>query len=329
MSFQKARQLLELAMWMQSRSDGVTYQEMADKYAVSTRTAMRMREEIEGLFDDVIEMPSETQEKRWRLEPGRLDRLIGLSASDFAALENAEKLFHRDGLKDEAETLSALHQKLRTSMRPSTLCRIEPDLELLIDNETFVAKPGPILPLEDGVYGCLKEAILGSRQIIIRYRSRDGKASNPTLEPYGFLFGHRHYLLAINPKKRETGIRTYSLPGIKSIEIQKQCFARDDKIDLQHHVSKSFGIFVEDDGPYDVIWKFHPSASDTAAEFQFHPTQQTQREQDGSLVVQFKAGGIVEMAWHLLMWGNKVDVIQPKVLREKIKDLQIDWGTLP
>ena len=38
---------------------------------------------------------------------------------------------------------------------------------------------------------------------------------------------------------------------------------------------------------------------------------------DGTLTVKFRAGGRLEMDWHLYTWGNHVKVIKPKNWKEK------------
>jgi predicted DNA-binding transcriptional regulator YafY len=41
-----------------------------------------------------------------------------------------------------------------------------------------------------------------------------------------------------------------------------------------------------------------------------------ERQRDGSTVVRFRAGGLMEMCWHLYTWGANVDVVEPPELRD-------------
>ena len=41
-----------------------------------------------------------------------------------------------------------------------------------------------------------------------------------------------------------------------------------------------------------------------------------QHNPDGSLTVTFRAGGYMEMDWHLYTWGDKVKVIKPENWRK-------------
>ena len=62
-----------------------------------------------------------------------------------------------------------------------------------------------------------------------------------------------------------------------------------------------------------------PAAARDAAEFLFHPNQEIEPQKDGSLIVRFRAGGLLEMSWHLFTWGNEVEVIKPKRLAEILR----------
>ena len=94
-------------------------------------------------------------------------------------------------------------------------------------------------------------------------------------------------------------------------------FTRKRRFSLQKYAERSFGVFQEE--PVDVIWRFSPKAARDAREFLFHPTQTFEEEPDGSLLVRFRAGGALEMCWHLFTWGDKVQIIEPKRLATMLR----------
>ena len=51
-----------------------------------------------------------------------------------------------------------------------------------------------------------------------------------------------------------------------------------------------------------------------AREFAYHPLQVVKNMPDGSLLVEFKANGWVEMNWHLVFWGNAIEAMKPPQL---------------
>jgi predicted DNA-binding transcriptional regulator YafY len=53
-------------------------------------------------------------------------------------------------------------------------------------------------------------------------------------------------------------------------------------------------------------------------------------EPDGTLIVRFTASGHLEMAWHLYMWGDAVEVLAPEALWEMVvKHQRGDFPALP
>jgi predicted DNA-binding transcriptional regulator YafY len=93
------------------------------------------------------------------------------------------------------------------------------------------------------------------------------------------------------------------------MEETNEPFTRDPGFSLNAFARRSFGVFQEE--PFDVIWRFKPEAAADAREWLFHPDQVMEDQPDGSLIVRFRAGGELEMSWHLYTWGDAVEVIKP------------------
>ena len=73
--------------------------------------------------------------------------------------------------------------------------------------------------------------------------------------------------------------------------------------------------------PLEVALRFAPSAAPDARAFLFHPTQTLSDEPDGSLTVRFRAGGMLEIAHHLMTWGPSVTIVAPKALEDTMREL--------
>ena len=71
----------------------------------------------------------------------------------------------------------------------------------------------------------------------------------------------------------------------------------------------------------DVVLRFTAEAKRDAAAFLFHPSQSLQENTDGTLTVRFTAGGIDEMCWHLVTWGESVTVEKPVRLRQRLAEM--------
>ena len=112
----------------------------------------------------------------------------------------------------------------------------------------------------------------------------------------------------------------FNLNKIKEIEVLNTYFKRDPHFSLKEFSEQAFGVYQEK--PFDVEWLFDAEVADSAAQYTFHPKQETIRNLDGTLTVKFRAGGAREMDWHLYTWGGHVKVIKPEDFEErcKIKD---------
>ena len=66
-----------------------------------------------------------------------------------------------------------------------------------------------------------------------------------------------------------------------------------------------------------------PQGADDALGWRFHARQVVEPQGDGAVIVRFRASGMLELAWHLFTWGDKIQVLAPAVLKQTLLD-QID-----
>jgi len=327
MRYEKAELLLRLALELQASRTGLTLQDMQERLDVGRRTAMRMRDALERLFPQLERVLTDERTHRWRLPPGTLDRLAQVDVADLAVLDAAADLLARENLSGEAGRLRSLRDRLRSVMRPEVARRVETDYETVKEGIAHTLRPGPRPKVPKDVQDQLTEAIQGFQVARMTYYSKSSGAERIyEVEPYGFLYGHRHYLIAID-RARDDKMRTFSLTSIRDVTVLDQMFVRKDSFSIRDFTSRSFGVF--DEPPHRVIWRFSPRAAVSARDYIFHPTQVMTDGADGSLTVEFHAGGLLEMAWHLLSWGSDVEVIEPVELRDMIDGAQKRWRALP
>lgn len=328
MRHEKAQNLFQLALEMQANRQGMSLADIEERFGVGRRTAMRMRDAVASVFPQVEEMAADDRSKRWRIPKSTVSGLIDISVEELAALESGVRLMRQQNRAVEADELTGLMAKLKAMMRPDAVRRVEPDLDALLESEGLAMRPGPRPRIAMGVVTILREAIKSCRKVRIGYRNRKTRQTNERIvHPYGFLHGHRHYLVAWHEHPKAEKFVLFSLPGIETVDLLTDSFVRDSAFNLQGFAARSFGLFQEE--PFDVVWRFAADAADVAADFVFHPTQTLERQEDGSLIVRFRAGGDLEMAWHLCIWGDKVEVLEPARLAELVNGQRRAWPALP
>jgi len=181
-------------------------------------------------------------------------------------------------------------------------------------------RPGPKPKINDVILSTLREAIITRRKVRLYYLYRgSGKRGYQIVHPYGLFYSNRHYLVAWSEIDRVRDFRNFALSNIERVEMVDSTFTRNRSFSLREYAQRSFGLFQEE--PVDVVWKFSPKVAVDAREFVFHPTQVLEPQPDGSLTVRFRAGGLQEMAWHLVTWGDQVQIVKPKQLSAMLRQM--------
>jgi predicted DNA-binding transcriptional regulator YafY len=331
-AYWKAEQLLALATLVAARHAGVTLDDVIERFTISKRTAQRMLRAMETQFTDTTTLIDEEGRKRWRLPSGALRDLMSLSAEELAALDMSVETMKRAGLSVEAGDLLNLREKILALVPRSKAARIETDHEALLVAQGLAARPGPRQRIDRKIIVAIGEAIKACRMLDVGYRSRDENAPRRRrLAPYGLLTGLRRYLVArAGDDPCSAPLRLYVVENISSAEVANETFERDAGFNLQAFADRAFGVFQNEDEFGEVVWRFTPKAAAHARGFEFHPAQVFEEEPDGSLIVRFSAAGHLEMAWHLYIWGDQVDVLAPERLRQMIKGhRRADFPSLP
>ena len=145
------------------------------------------------------------------------------------------------------------------------------ELELLTIAEGIAARPGhQIKDNAEDVLKNLRLAILERKEVFLTY---SGRRHSHTIQPYGFLYGHRNYLVTRIKGKKKEGL--WTLGYIDKVEITDKVFTYDKKFSISKFAEKHFGVYKEK--PFKVEWIFSEVAAPLAEEFIFHPKQKKNR----------------------------------------------------
>ncbi|CUJ83527.1 hypothetical protein RUE5091_00121 [Ruegeria denitrificans] len=332
MSYYKAVDLLRLAELATARHLGVGLTEIEEIFQVDRRTAQRMTKALESVFPHVETSTDMERRKFWKLGGGDL-RLIasqGIRDAELTALEMSIRRAERDGSSNDAESLRRLRDRLLATMPGPHKRRAEADAEALLEAQGFASRPGPRVVSDMKLLSVLTEALRAPLELKIFYRgAQDSSPKERLIEPHGLLLGTRRYLVA-RPSNGDGRMRRFRLDRIHEAVTTPRTFARDPDFDLNAFAAQAFGSFHSDTEFGMVEWRFTARAASTAKQFIFHPQQEMVEHSDGTLVVRFSASGLMEMAWHLYQWGDQVEVISPKSLREMVEQhRRDDFPALP
>jgi len=178
----------------------------------------------------------------------------------------------------------------------------------------------PAVSITKNILLQLIEAILKKRVVNVEYcLPEQHKSIVFDLSPYHLLFNdHVWYVLGKSNPHREAHI--YKLNQIKKLTVLDRCFAEDEKFDLKEKLGRAW-LMVPEGKLYHIKLRFLPEVAHDVADVQWHDTQTVTFEDDGSAIVEFHVDGLSEITWWILSYGDKVQVLEPRILRQKIIEI--------
>ena len=312
--YQITDRVLQLALALQATRIGLTLDDIRKKFRVSLRTAQRMRDAILRNYPQTEQFVDEARRPRWRIPSPHNHAPLAISAEQLADLESTARYLRQRNLHSKARNLDHIASSIKAALPARLQARLEPDVEALLEAEGLAMRPGPKPKIANEVIDTIRQAIKQSSEITVKYlKRRSRRAASRRLQPYGFLLGRQHYLVAKAPDRHPDSARIYALSSIVSARLSERLFVRDEGFSLDKFAENSFGVFQEP--AQEIVWRFKPAVADAVLGYQFHPSQTVRKQKDGSVLVSFTAGGFVEMCWHLYTWGTNVEVIKPAKLR--------------
>ena len=236
--YKKYLQLLHLVYEMQAEEQGITYQQIQDRFGVSRRTAERM---IKAITDSFLEVELATKRpKRWRLK--RVIPTPNLTLEQIAVLQAASRMFEENSMHTYSLQTDNLIKILRANMDSTARQNIEQGSEIMYESEGFVARPGPREFIDPELIRQLRFAILACQTISFDYAAKsDSEPRLRKVHPYGFLHGTRQYLVAFNPDESVSDYRTYTMAKISNLKVnEREFFERQMDFSFQEFLGTSF-----------------------------------------------------------------------------------------
>lgn len=306
---EKANQIIELLILLQTSYRGLTIDEIAEKFECTRRSAERMKALIVANFPNKIEeVENQTdRKKRWRFKKGSVNYLINLTPKDFANLEVCKDSLTNSTQKNEIQKLI---DKLKILDSNNTH---NADIEATLEAQGYAVRQGFRENISSEILEKINEAILCQKQIKFKYYNEE-----KIVNPYGLLIGEKIYLIAHFDNNDKN--YTFRLSKIEQIQITNNYFDRDENFDIKEFSQKSFGVFQDDE--MEVKLEFKKSAHEVL-EYNFHPTQKIKELENGNFEVTFTASGQYEIITELLKWRDSVKIISPKKLKQEYKNTVI------
>lgn len=304
--YSRISDILDLAVFMQSKIQGVTISDIMERYNISRRTAERMRDGLLNVFSSIDVVNTLDNQKHWGFINYSISPLISFNQEEIIKLEN---LINKNTNKEIKSQLVKTIEKLKAINTKNHLTN-EENIKLLMQTQGYAVVQAPKYIIDSNILEEVKNALIQNKKLIGFYHNK-----KRILEPLGLVYGTKTYLIAYE-KEKGNEIYTYTLHKFKDLKMTQEKFKKYD-FNLQEFTNRSFGIFQGE--ILDVELKFSPSVALKALNYNFHPTQKIKKQKDGSLLVNFKASGEREIIYNVFRWGTDCKIIKPESLKSAYK----------
>ena len=304
---------LDLAIALGGSAEGMSVAEIADRCAVSHRTAQRMRAALAEILP--VEAIHDGGQTRYRIAQRLPAAFTAPAAEDLADLALVAAQCARQGQTDRAVRISRLHDQIMAALRGPVRTRLAPDLDALAQAQLPIAVPGPRRHVAPEVEPACRQAFLAGCTLRFGYTGSRGPREHD-VAPRGLLIGPTSYLVAHGNEWGDPML--FRLDRIAAPEVTNRPAWPAPDFDLARFAAQSFGIYQEK--PRSIVLRFDATVAPDARSFHFHPDQQVTALPDGRVEIAFRAGGLLELARHLFTWGGSVEIVRPKSLRRIMRD---------
>ncbi|NLE09540.1 MAG: YafY family transcriptional regulator [Dehalococcoidales bacterium] len=303
----KTERLIKIWVILHNNPQGYTVQEMAERFDVDIRT---IYSDLKALDSELGIPVFDDDDKRWKLNYEKMLPPLRFTIPEALNIFLAVRLMVGYSKRYDPN-MDATFSKLGSILPKPLGEQVQKTVDWM---HGFRTDEKYLRTLSE-----LARVWVEQKRVTISYRSFEAhQASERTIEPYFIqpaAAGHSSYVVALCRKVNE--IRNFKVERIESIQIMQDKYTIPEDFDANKYFDSSWGIIVEGEAKT-IRLKFDAGIARIFEETIWHPSQMLKRQKDGSLLMTLQVMDTVELYSWILSWGERVEVLEPKELREDI-----------
>ena len=292
--------------------EGVTIYDVAERFKVSARTALRYIQALQRAGEPLYE---ETSGKRkvWRLMPTARRQTITLTTAQMVALFLSRRVFDFLAGTGFKEDLDDVFAKLEATLRRKDFAAVRNlDRKVFDVNEARHLYEGRIEDVND-----IMTALLREERLRVTHQGVSGGRKTFVLDPYTLLVYKKGLYLAGRSEGHAGEIRTFALDGFRDVQwLRGQKFEYPSDFRPEQLTEGAFGLIRGTEVTRVRIW-FDEKVSRYVQRRMWHPTQRF-RQVEGGVELTMDVRGTTELVSWVLGFGDKARVDEPVRLREQV-----------
>jgi len=304
--------LTRLVAILQAHPEGIHTRDIAARVGMSVRTVYR---DLTALQDE-LRLPVWGEDGVWGIDDEKAFLPpLKLTQQEAMAVVLSARLMVRYADKYDPD-LAAAFEKLERGLPPPLAEHVERTLDGLSKaprDERFSAN-----------VRLLTKAWAERRVVAIDYAPAryEGGAlpRRATVRPYLLEPSlQTHALYLIGHDEERSALRTFKIERIQTVALTPRTFEPPDPADTTSALRAAWDI-IADQPPVEIVLRFVPGVAGRVLEATWHPTQAVTPEADGSLLWRATVSGTIEIRLWILSWGDDVEVVSPRSLRDDVAD---------
>ncbi len=312
--YSQAGRLHDVIRLIEARN-GVTIEELVEETGVDRRTIFRDLNSVQEAGYPLVSEWGDGR-KTYRF----LTRFKDVPPINFSLQELMTLSFFRSQLDFFKGTpflddMEAIFRKINSVLPPRYAAHME-------------RIAGVSIPLQQGRrdYGkvsesllALREALLYQYSISLGYRVKgSGPQKKYKVDPYTLIF-HKGGMYLLGLAHNRKALRTFAVERISWVEVSKERFDVPEGFKPEEQFRSAFGIVEEAGIPLRI--KFSARVAHAVKDRMWHSSQRVEEDQDGSVIISFEAGGVMEIVSWVLSYGCNAEVLEPQELRMEVKEI--------
>jgi predicted DNA-binding transcriptional regulator YafY len=309
------RLLLEITLMQQGTAGNAA--DLARRCGVEERTIYR---DLKVIGDLNIPYYYDEEAKTYRIRRDYFLPPVQLTPAEALALVSLGD--HIGGQEQIAMTgpASTAIEKLRSQLPAKVRDEIE-RLEEHIDIK--LAATGPATESIQDVFGLIQQAMESGKALICTYEAatsnsgHNGQAFH--FRPYTLSFDQRAWY-AIGHHSGVNEVRSLKLNRFTEVRLTEAPYTIPKDFSLEAYRGKAWRM-IRGETIHAVEIDFDATVADAVSDTTWHPTQEFDEHEDGSITFRCEVDGLDEIVWWVLGYGPHARVKQPAELVERLADL--------
>lgn len=169
-------------------------------------------------------------------------------------------------------------------------------------------------------FALLSAAERASRSARFSYTDKDGKRTQRTVDPYGFVVSSgRVYCIAFDHSRKDR--RSFAVDSVEDAVTLGQTFVKPLDFNVETWAASSVSGVIHSGAPAEARVRFSPRVAKAAIAARVVAERDVERRQDGSAEIVFHVDDVDEIVRWILGWGDQAEIVGPPEVRARMNSL--------